>query len=216
MAGKPKTKAALELERLQHEVRKTKAEADTAELEARSEARTELSQLANEGNHRIYHFIGQVTDKTVWDCVSTVGRWARRAPGEPITIIFNSPGGGVSPGLALYDQILEWREQGHHITTIARGWAASMGSILLQAGDDRVVGPNAYVMVHEISDVMAGKFADLEDDLETGRRMQDRLATILAERSIYSKEQIKRKMKKKDVWLDAQETIAWGLADRIG
>ena len=217
MAGKtPTTKAELERAVLVAEARKYNAEAEVAEFEARSAARSEQSNLANEGNHRIYHFIGQVNDKSVWDCTQQVGRWARRAPQEPITIIFNSPGGGVIAGLALFDQILDWRKQGHHVTTIVRGYAASMGSILLQAGDDRVVGPSAWVMIHEVSSGSIGKVSDQEEDLETTKRMQDQLAEILASRSHLSKEQIKRKWRKKDVWLTAEQTIELGLADRIG
>ena len=210
------TKAALEAELLHEEIRKTRAEAEVAEFEARSAARAELSNLANEGQHRVYHFVGTVNDKSVFDCMQQLGRWARRAPGEPITVIFNSPGGGVIAGLALYDFILELRDRGHHVTTVVRGYAASMGSILLQAGDERVVGPNSWVMVHEVSSGSIGKVSDQEEDLETTKRMQDQLAEILASRSTFSKDQIKRKWRKKDVWLAPEQAIEWGLADKIG
>lgn len=216
MAAKPKTKAALELERLQHEVRKTKAEAAYAELELAEKQRYETTQLANEGHHRIYHFIGQVNDKSVYDCQQQLARWCRRSPGQPVTVIFHSPGGGVYAGLGLFDFLVSLREQGHHLRTIVRGYAASMGAVLLQAGDERVIGPNSWFMIHEVSSGSIGRVSDQADDLEDTKRLNDHLAEILASRSTLSKTQIKKRTYKRDVWLSPEETVELGFADRVG
>ena len=130
--------------------------------------------------------------------------------------MLNSPGGNVFAGLALYDAITDLKARGHKVTTVARGYAASMGGILLQAGTERVVGANAQVLIHEVSTMDSGKTSELEDNLKFQKKLQDRLLAILAERSTLTKAQIARRWKKTDWWLDADECIEYGIADRIG
>ena len=60
-------------------------------------------------------------------------------------------GGYITDGLALYDHLQELKLRGHHLTTIGLGAVASMGPVLLQAGSHRVLGANAFLMLHEAS-----------------------------------------------------------------
>lgn len=145
-----------------------------------------------------------------------LGVWARRDIGKPITIIFNSPGGAVIDGLALYDFIDDLKEKGVQVTTIARGMAASMGGVLLQAGNKRIVGKNAHVLIHEVSKGSIGKVSEIEDDIKFAKKLQERLVDILAERSTMTTNQIKNKWKRKDWWLGADECVKFGFADEIG
>lgn len=107
-----------------------------------------------------------------------LGSWSRREPGCAMKIIFNSPGGSIIDGLALYDFILELRANGHYVETIAVGMAASMGGILLQAGHERVVGANAFVLVHEASTGAMGKTSEIEDEVAFVKRLQEKLLDI--------------------------------------
>lgn len=197
-------------------LRKARAEADSAEIEADRDRRMEADTLASLNHSQIYHFFEPVTYGGVEDAINWIGMWSRRNPESKIKIVFNSPGGSVFAGMALYDFLLELREKGHHITTEARGYAASMGGILLQAGDERVVGANAHIMIHEISSISMGKASDLEDELKLVERLQEKALDILSERSSMTKAQIRRKWKRKDWWLDAGEAVELGFADRIG
>lgn len=174
-----------------------------------------LNERASSDEANIYYFHGQVNGISSSDCIESVGFWTRKRPGCDITIIFNSPGGGVFEGLALYDFIRDLRSRGHKVITKSVGMAASMGGILLQAGDERVMGPNAYMLIHEVSSGAIGKTSELEDALEFTTRLQEKLLNILAERSTMTVAQIKRKWKKKDWWLDAQEALELGFIDRI-
>ena len=210
------TKADLERKKLEAELRKTLAEARIAELDLKAWQRDDATAEAAEHQNYIYNFIGQVGAKSCLECMNELGRWSRKSPKCAITIVFHSPGGSVLDGLALYDSIAALKDQGHHITTVVRGYAASMGSVLLQAGDKRVVGPRSWVMIHEVSSGNVGKVSDQEEDLQTTKRFQDQLAEILAERSTLSVEQLKRKFRKKDVWLNAEQSVELGLADEIG
>lgn len=210
------TKASAEIVALGAEARKNTAEAEKAELEVMRLQREENYYNSTSGLARIYPFIGSVAGASVKDCMDVLGRWSRRDPGEPMTIVFNSPGGSVTDGLALYDFLEELKDKGHDITTVARGMAASMGGVLLQAGSKRVIGKNAFVLIHEISSMGIGKTSDMEDELKFVKRLQERILDILAERSTMNSKQIKVKWARRDWWLSADECKRLGFADEIG
>jgi ATP-dependent Clp endopeptidase proteolytic subunit ClpP len=190
------------------ELRKLIAETEQEELKA---ARMKAAACKS----RIYTFYGDVDPDTISECMAELGVWSREFPGQPLTVIFNSPGGYVDDGLALYDYLLHLRSLGHHLTTVTLGRAASMGAVLLQAGDKRVIGPNAFVMIHEVSAGLEGKLSSMSEDLRYYKRLQDKLVDILASRSKFTAASIKRRWHKKDWWLDADEAITHGFADEI-
>ena len=188
--------------------------AEAEEVEMRLAQKRSQADLAG-----VYNFVGSVTEKAAKDCIEALDSWSRRDPGLDMTIVLNTPGGDVIDGLALYDFIVtDLREvRGHSVNTVTRGYAASMGGILLQAGDERLIGANAHLLIHEVSR-SAGleKLAELEDVVEFSKRLQNRLVAILAERSTMSIKEIKRKWTRHDWWLSAEETVEFGFADAIG
>jgi ATP-dependent Clp endopeptidase proteolytic subunit ClpP len=184
-------------------------------------ASTETEELnlarkkAQNSAHRVYTFYGAVNALNISTCMAELAIWSREMPGKPLTVIFNSPGGFVDDGMALYDYLLHLRSIGHHITTIALGRAASMGGILLQAGDVRVVGPNAFVLIHEVAAGTSGKLSEMSESIAFWKRQEGKLLKILAHRSKMTVTQIKRKWHKTDWWLDADEAVELGFADAI-
>jgi ATP-dependent Clp endopeptidase proteolytic subunit ClpP len=190
------------------QLRKLIAETENEELNL-------ARRKAQASAHRIYTFYGGVNPQTISACMADLGVWSREAPGAPLTVIFNSPGGLVDDGLALFDYLLHLRSIGHHVTTIALGRAASMGGILLQAGDVRVMGPNAFLLIHEVSAGTTGKLSKMTEDIEFWKRQEGKLLTILAERAKMTVTQIKRRWHKTDWWLDADQAIELGFADVI-
>jgi ATP-dependent Clp endopeptidase proteolytic subunit ClpP len=219
MADTKKDRSKIEIElnerKLDLECKKLDIELKNGEYILSSSEREDIKAKSQSSQARVYNFVDKVSSTTVKTCVNTLEEWARRNT-EPVTIVFNSPGGEVFPGLALFDAILALREKGIDITTVCRGWAASMGGVLFQAGKERVIGQNSYMLIHEVSDIAVGTTADLEDELEFTKRVQKRLVNILAERSTLSAKQIEAKWKKTDWWVDADECIKYGFADRIG
>jgi ATP-dependent Clp endopeptidase proteolytic subunit ClpP len=208
----------LELLKKQVEIRKLTAEAERHELEARRARQESKVWDASADEHRIYHFIGGVDASNTMAAQDVIGNWARRGgEGREFTVVFNSPGGSVIHGLALYDFLEDIKTRYDvKLKTVARGMAASMGGILLQAGDSRVIGPNAHLLIHEVSSFGVGKISEIEDELKFMKKLQDRCVGILASKSSMSKRQIETKWKKKDWWLDAEETVKLGFADVIG
>lgn len=194
-----------------------KADVDTRLNEATLDwtLRRHADELAHADNHGLFSFLGVVSDSSVASMIHQLGEFSRREPGKDITIVFNSPGGGVFAGLALYDYIKSLQENGHRVVTQTIGKAASMGGILLQAGDERVAGANSYMLIHEVSSSSGGKTSEMEDDLKFSKRLQDRLLGILAARSSLTVVQIRNRWVKRDWWLDAEEMLKLGFVDRI-
>jgi ATP-dependent Clp endopeptidase proteolytic subunit ClpP len=196
------------------EVRKLQIDTERAAAELDAYRRREADAAAEEGR-RTYTFYARVEEESVRACMATLSSWSSKAPGAPLTLVFNSPGGAVHDGLALFDFLRHLRTGGHHLTTIALGRAASMGAVLLQAGDRRVVGANAFLMLHEVSNGMGGKVSELEESVELSKRLQKRLLAILADRSTLGVAQIQRRWTRRDWWLDADETVAHGFAAEV-
>lgn len=110
------------LGKVQAETDKTRIEAERAQIHLENDR----SVASRSG---IYHFVGAVTEKAAKDCIDSLDTWSRRDPFLEFTIVLNTPGGDVIDGLALYDFIVSDLRgtRGHHVTTVARGYAASMG-----------------------------------------------------------------------------------------
>lgn len=215
-------KLRIEIRQGQASIRKLAAEAERHEYEARRTKKEMHAWDASADEHRIYNFFGGVDSSNCAACMDVLGNWERQAEfgySKEFTIVFNSPGGAVIHGLALYDFLEDLKENhGVILTTVARGMAASMGGVLLQAGSPgrRFVGSNAHVLIHEVSSLGIGKVSELEDELKFTKRLQERLLDILAARSTMSKAQIKVKWSRKDWWVDSKECVDLGFADEIG
>lgn len=217
--GKQEMKDALR----RAELRKAIAEADAAEADAvvkhisRLETeRHEEEYLAGDQFLGRFSFVSDVNDGSAVGLANRLNNWGRRHPGAPITLVLYSPGGFVTSGLYLFDELRSLKAAGHHLTIVVRGFAASMGAVLLQAADHRVIGADAQVMIHEVAAGAIGKISEMEDEAKRLRRMNDRLFEILAERSSKTARQLRAMSDRKDAWLSADEAVKIGLADAIG
>jgi len=134
---------------------------------------------------------------------------------EPIHVILNSVGGSVYNGMLVYDTMAKLAKAGIEIICEARGLAASMGSILLQAGTTRIATPNTRFLIHEVSDFMWGKTSEIKDQVEELAKVNKMMVDILAERTGRSADEIHKVWHKKDVWMSAEEAQRFGLIDQI-
>jgi ATP-dependent protease ClpP protease subunit len=161
-----------------------------AEISTRREQRSEDIAMAGDRFKHFYAYNEPVTARSVTECISQLTEWQRLAPvvdgvSQPmvITIVFDSPGGSVIDGLHLYDFIQELKFQGHTIITKTLGMAASMAGILLQAGTKRVMGSEAYVLIHEVSFMAGGPIGVVEDEVEFVKMIQARVLDIFARKA---------------------------------
>ena len=203
----------LSLVRAAAETRKALTDAAKADVELGEARRRDQDARAEAGRTLVYTFYAEVGEDSVRTAMQTLAAWSRRDPGAPITIVLNSPGGRVLDGLALYDFLLRLRRDGHHLRIEVVGRAASMGGILLQAGDERIIGPNAFLLIHEVSGGAEGRSSELGDRVEFYGLMEKRLLAILAGRSTMTDRQIRTRWQRKDWWLSADEAVALGFAD---
>ncbi|HBH91445.1 ATP-dependent Clp protease proteolytic subunit [Ponticaulis sp.] len=134
-------------------------------------------------------------------------------PKKDIAMYINSPGGVVSSGLAIYDTMQYIRCP---ITTVCIGQAASMGSLLLAAGDkgSRIALPNARVMVHQPSGGFRGVASDIERHAEEIIELKQRLNEIYVKHTGQDYDTIERTLDR-DSFMTAEEARAFGIVDKV-
>lgn len=163
--------------------------------------------------HRELECVGEINDQSVYSLCRQLRHLQREDPQGEITIYINSPGGEVSSGLALYDVM-----QGIScpIRTVCLGKAASMGAILFASGDRREILPHGEVMIHDplIQGGPGGSALAVQEVSRGLLKTRRILCDILARHTGKSRQEVYRKTAK-DTWFDAEEAVAFGLADRI-
>ncbi len=132
-----------------------------------------------------------------------------------IHFYINSPGGSITAGLAIYDTMQFLRCD---VATYCVGQAASMGAVLLAGGHagKRFLLSNNRILLHQphIMGVMEGPATDLDIEAQEILRLRGRLYDILAKHTGQSSEKIEKDCDR-NLWLGAEESIEYGLADRI-
>jgi ATP-dependent Clp protease protease subunit len=158
---------------------------------------------------------GAVTDETAKDITEKLLYLESAAPGKDITFYMNTPGGSITAGMAVYDTM---HLVSSPITVVVTGMAASMGSILLCAAPKgrRLLFPHSRVLIHQplISGRMVGPATDINIQAQEMEKLRAELNQILATASGQPLERINRDTDR-DFYLNAEEAIAYGLADRI-
>ncbi len=134
-------------------------------------------------------------------------------PKKEISMYINSPGGVVTSGLAIYDTMQFIRPA---VSTLCIGQAASMGSLLLAAGekDMRFALPNARIMVHQPSGGFQGQASDIERHAEDILKIKRRLNEIYVRHTGQDYDRIERTLDR-DHFMTAQEAKEFGIVDKV-
>ena len=134
-------------------------------------------------------------------------------PKKPIEMYINSPGGVVTAGFAIYDTMQYLKSP---VATTCMGFAASMGSFLLMAGEpgQRVALPNARIMVHQGSGGFQGKASDIARHAKDVLETQQRINALYARHCGRTLEEVESALDR-DNFMSAEEAQAWGLVDRV-
>ncbi|MDI3419308.1 ATP-dependent Clp protease proteolytic subunit [Streptomyces luteolus] len=134
-------------------------------------------------------------------------------PRTDISLYINSPGGSVHAGLAIYDtmQLIP-----NDVSTLAMGFAASMGQFLLAVGTPgkRYALPNARIMMHQPSAGIGGAVADIEIQAENLEFLKGSIERITAEHTGQSEETIARDGDR-DRWFTAEQAKDYGMVDHV-
>jgi ATP-dependent Clp protease protease subunit len=134
-------------------------------------------------------------------------------PKKEISMYINSPGGVVTSGMAIYDTMQFIRPP---VATLCIGQAASMGSLLLAAGEKgmRYALPNARVMLHQPSGGFQGQASDIERHAEDIIKMKRRLNEVYVRHTGKDYETIERSLDR-DYFLSADDAKAFGIVDEV-
>lgn len=134
---------------------------------------------------------------------------------KDIHFYINSPGGSITAGLAVYDTMQFLRCE---VSTYCIGQAASMAAVLLTGGkqDKRFVLANSRILLHQplISGVLTGPATDLDIEAKEILRLRARLYDIIANHTGQNVEKIEKDCDR-NLWLEAEEAVDYGLVDRI-
>ena len=134
-------------------------------------------------------------------------------PNKEISMYINSPGGVVTSGLAIYDTMQYIRPK---VSTLCVGQAASMGSLLLAAGEKgmRFATPNARVMVHQPSGGFRGQASDIERHAEDIVKLKRRLNEIYVKHTGQPYERIETTLDR-DHFMSADQAKDFGIIDQV-
>ncbi|MEL6673657.1 MAG: ATP-dependent Clp protease proteolytic subunit [Bacteroidota bacterium] len=156
---------------------------------------------------------GMVNDHSARHVIDRLLYLDAEAPGEEISLFINSPGGYVTAGMAILDTM---NLVSSPVATYTMGHAASMGSIILSAGEKgrRFVTPYAEVMIHQPSGGAQGTASDIEISTEHILRTRQIGAQILADNCGHPVEKILKDFNR-DYWMNAEESVAYGIVDGV-
>ncbi len=134
---------------------------------------------------------------------------------KDVHFYINSPGGSITAGLAVYDTMQFLRCD---VATYCVGQAASMAAVLLAGGDSgkRFLLPNSRVLLHQphITGILEGPATDLDIEAREILRLRSRLYDIIAKHTGQTPEKIEKDCDR-NLWLEADEAVEYGLVDRI-
>jgi ATP-dependent Clp protease protease subunit len=155
---------------------------------------------------------GQVDDKSAKHVIDRL-MYLDALETKDIHLYINSPGGYVTSGFAIYDCM---KSLNSDVSTICTGFAASMGSILLSAGEKgkRFIQPHARVMIHQPSGGARGQASDIEITAQEIIKTKELSAKLLAENCGQKVEKIMKDFNR-DHWMGADESVEYGIVDKI-
>lgn len=162
---------------------------------------------------RIVFVSGEIEDEMANAIVAQLLFLQAEDAKKEISMYINSPGGSVTAGLAILDTM---RMVKCPVATYCVGQAASMGAILLSAGEKgkRQALPNARIMIHQPWGGAQGKASDIEITAKEILRLKEILNGILADASGKTLEEV-TKDTDRDHFMSAEEAKKWGIVDKV-
>jgi ATP-dependent Clp protease protease subunit len=162
---------------------------------------------------RVIFCVGQVEDHMANLIVAQLLFLESENPDKDIHLYINSPGGSVTAGLAIYDTMQFIKP---NVSTMCIGQAASMGAVLLAAGEKgkRFALPNSRVMIHQPLGGFQGQASDFEIHAKEILLIREKLNKILADHSGQDLEKIKHDTDR-DNFMSAQDSVTYGLIDEV-
>lgn len=162
---------------------------------------------------RIVFLDGEVNDAVSAAIVAQLLFLESQNPDKEINLYINSPGGSVTAGLAIYDTMKHIRSE---VSTICIGQAASMGAVLLAAGEKgkRLSLPSSRIMIHQPWGGTQGQSRDIHIQAKEIVRLKKLLIQYFAENTGKSFDEIEADMER-DYFMTADEAVDYGIIDKV-
>src|SRR5499433_1548501 len=162
---------------------------------------------------RVVFLVGPVEENSANLIVAQLLFLESENPDKDIFFYINSPGGSVSAGLAIYDTMQFIKPD---VSTLCIGQAASMGALLLAAGDKdkRFCLPNSRVMIHQPMGGFQGQASDVEIHAKEILYLRGRLNEIMVKHTGKSMDIIQRDTDR-DFFMGAEDAVKYGIVDKV-
>jgi ATP-dependent Clp endopeptidase proteolytic subunit ClpP len=128
-----------------------------------------------------------------------------------IYLHINSFGGSVFAGLSIIDTIISNKIP---IISIVEGSAASAATIISVVCSQRIIRPNSFMLIHQLSSGFWGKMEEIKDEFINLKKLTKKLKGIYKQHTLIEKDQLKNLLKR-DLWLDSNECLEYGLVDKV-
>jgi len=162
---------------------------------------------------RVIFLVGPVDDMTANVIVAQLLFLEADNPDKDISLYINSPGGSVTAGMAIYDTMQFIKPD---VSTLCIGQAASMGALLLAAGEKgkRFCLPNSRVMIHQPLGGFQGQASDIEIHAKEILFLKEKLNQILANHTGQTLKKIAADTDR-DNFLSAEQSVDYGMVDQV-
>lgn len=184
----------------------------------REKMRARLPQASGRSWYEIRNAEGDVATVRIYDEISYWGisaddfaRELEKITAAKIEVQINSPGGNVFDGLAIYNAL---RMHPAEVTTRVDGIAASIASVIAQAGDHRIIVKSAQMMIHEAWGMAIGSAQEMRDFADLLDQQNDVIAGIYADRAGGDLDAF-RELMRTDLYLTDAQALEHGLVDEI-
>jgi len=181
---------------------------------------TDKNNIVETTNNRIYYYsevsrqkilILNKSLKTLNDNLINQAQLLTLEDPAHIYLHINSFGGSVFAGLSAVDYVKSTEVP---VTTIVEGCAASAATLFSVVGTHRQIRYNSFMLIHQISSSMWGKYEELKDDMENADLFMRIIKDIYNEHTKVPKKKLKEILKH-DLWFDAETCLEYGLVDEI-
>jgi ATP-dependent protease ClpP protease subunit len=131
-----------------------------------------------------------------------------------IHVHINTYGGCLYSGFCIVDEIEKIQKKGIEVYTYCEGKVASAGTLISIVGSKRFIGNNAVMLIHQLSSSFWGKFNEIEDDFENCNMLMKKLKNLYKKNTNFKKKELDNLLKR-DIWLESQDCLKFGLVDKI-
>jgi len=160
----------------------------------------------------IYGVIGESWWNEKWTSAIDVDNALKEAGTNNLVIRLNSPGGSAFDGIAIYNRLMNYKnETGAKLTIYVDGWACSAASVIAMAADELIMGLGAMIMIHEASSGIWGAKGDFRREADLLEELEEGIIDIYMTKATVERKEVRKKVDA-ETWFGASKAIEIGFA----